>query len=151
MKVHNGQLLNILTLNRTNLSELTDKYMFICLVLDELTFRKYYEKEDEVSIGFLRKRISKKMSLSLYHKPIALLEFWLLEVQVMGLITLSKHKEDGKEIIMTKLTRQGEEAYQKQTYHQIYANLIAAKLSRWLAILAIFVSLIALIVSLVNR
>lgn len=128
------------------MSEFIDKYMFICLVLDELVFRKYYEKEEDVSIAFLCYRINKKMTLSLKSRPIALLEIWLSEMQIMKLITLSKSKE-GNEIIISKLTAQGEKAYQNQTYHQIYANLLAAKRSRVLSIIAIFISVITLVLT----
>lgn len=148
MVSHQNNLLRFLTLDYANLSELIDKYMFISLVLDELTFRKYFEKEEDMSIAFLRKRLHKKMSYTLYNKrPIALLEIWLGEMQVMRLITLSR-SEENKDIIISKLTERGEKAYQEQTYHQIYANLLAAKRSRLLSVIAICISIISIILTL---
>ena len=148
MVAHQNKFYQFFILDYANLSEFIDKYMFFCLVLDELTFRKYYEHEEEVSITFLRKRLHKKMSYSLYNnRPVALLELWLTEMQVMKLLSLSRSKENN-EIIVSKLTEQGELAYQNQTYHQIYANLIAARRSRRLAVTAICISLISIILTL---
>ena len=147
MVSHQNIFFRILTLDYANLSEMIDKYMFICLVLDELIFRKYFEKGEDMSITFLRKRLQKKMSYSLHNRPIALLEVWIFEMQVMKLLTLSTCKENS-EIIVSKLTERGERAYQNQTYHQIYANLLVAKRSRVLAIIAMYISIISLILTL---
>lgn len=147
MVLHKNRFLQFITLDNANLSEFTDKYMFMCLVLEELVFRKYYECEEDVSIAFLRKRLYKKMSYSLLNRPVILLEMWIKDMQIMKLITLSQY-EDNSEVVISRLTESGELAYQNQIYHQIYANLLAAKRSRILAVIAIFLSLFSIVLTL---
>lgn len=145
MKIHNNKLTDLVKLDRSNLSIFLNKYMFICLVLDELAFLKFYEKQDIISSKALYKRIGKMMSYGLQNNPIALLDIWLADMQFMGLIKITISKEYD-EILIYQLTEDGIRAYQNQTFHQIYANLLAAKRSRVLAMIAIGLSLISLLI-----
>ena len=143
MKTHSNNLLRIFTLDSSNLSELNNKYMFICLVLDELAFLKFYEHVGVIPSKTLIQRIYKKMSYNLMCTPIAMLEIWLVDMQFMKLISVSVTEQEG-DIIINGLTEKGEFAYQNQTYHQIYANMIAAKKGRELAVIAIVLSVISI-------
>ena len=147
MVLHKNRFLQFITLDYANLSEFTDKYMFMCLVLEELVFRKYYECEEDVSIAFLRKRLYKKMSYSLLNRPVMLLEMWIKDMQIMKLIILSQYNNNNG-VIISKLTESGEKAYQDQIYHQIYANLLAAKRSRILSVIAICISICSILLTL---
>jgi hypothetical protein len=147
MKRHNNKFPDILTIDKSNMCEFIDKYMFICIVLDELIFRKHFENETRVSYAFLLHRIKKKMTISMKNRPMLLFEMWIVDMRIMKLVKTTHLIEDGKDIIMIEITEKGEMAYQEQIYHQIYANLLSAKQSRILSIIAIMVSLAAALVT----
>lgn len=150
MKTHQNKFCKIITLDKANLSEITDKYMFYCLVLDELSFLKYYERSTEpISSAALQKRVFRKMSYGLMNTPIAQLDIWLVDMQFMKLLSISFSK-DHSQLIVNNLTAQGEAAYQNQTYHQIYTNLVAAKRSRILTVVTIVISFISLVVAVLS-
>lgn len=147
MKRHGNKISEMLVLDKSNLCELIDKYMFICLVLDELIFRKHFENEDKVSSAFLFQRINNKMTISMKNRPILIFDTWLADMKIMKLVKVVPFVEDDRNIIMLEVTEKGEMAYQEQTYHQIYANLLSAKQSRVLSIIAILISVLAVIVT----
>ena len=150
MKTHQNKFNKIITIDKANLSELTDKYMFYCLVLDELAFLKYYKKSNEpISSSALQKRVFGKMSFGLMNTPIAQLDIWLVDMQFMKLLSIS-FSRDHSQLIINNLTENGEIAYQNQTYHQIYANLVAAKRSRILTVVTIVLSFISLVVAVIS-
>ena len=68
---------------------------------------------------------------------------WIAELMFMGLI----ESVEGKSIRL-RLTNEGKESYRQQTFQSIYADLMNARDSRRLSIVAICVSLLALILSL---
>lgn len=150
MKRHNDKFPDILTIDKSNMCELIDKYMFICLVLDELIFRKHFENENKVSYAFLFQRIKNKMTISMKNRPILIYDTWILDMKIMKVVKVAPLIEDDRTIIMLEITEKGEIAYQEQTYHQIYANLLSAKQSRVLSIIAMVISVLAVIVTILQ-
>lgn len=68
---------------------------------------------------------------------------WIAELKFMGLIEYV----DG-ESIRFKLTNAGKESYRQQTFQSIYSDLLNARDSRRLSVVAICISVLALILSL---
>lgn len=68
---------------------------------------------------------------------------WIAELKFMGLV----ESVEGKSIRF-RLTNTGKESYRQQTFQSIYADLINARDSRRLSIVAICISILALILSL---
>lgn len=149
MKRHSNKISEMLVLDKSNWCEFIDKYMFICLVLDELIFRKHFEYENNVSYTFLYQRIKNKMTISMKNRPILQYEMWIHDMRIMRLVKVTQQTENDRNI-MLEITEKGEIAYQEQTYHQIYANLLSAKQSRVLSIIAIVLSVLAIFVTILN-
>ena len=68
---------------------------------------------------------------------------WIAELKFMGLV----ESVEGKSIRF-RLTDAGKESYRQQTFQSIYADLMNARDSRRLSIVAICISILALILSL---
>ena len=68
----------------------------------------------------------------------------------MRLVKVTQQIKDNRNIIILEITEKGEIAYQEQTYHQIYANLLSAKQSRVLSITAIVLSVLAIIATILK-
>lgn len=68
---------------------------------------------------------------------------WIAELKFMGLV----ESVEGKSIRF-RLTDAGKESYRQQTFQSIYADLMNARDSRRLSIVAICISIMALILSL---
>lgn len=149
MKRHSNKISEMLVLDKSNWCEFIDKYMFICLVLDELIFRKHFEYENNVSYTFLYQRIKNKMTISMKNRPILQYEMWIHDMRIMKLVKVTQQTENDRSI-MLEITEKGEIAYQEQTYHQIYANLLSAKQSRVLSIIATVLSVLAIFVTILN-
>ena len=122
--------------------------MFICLTLEELSMLKS-RNEDTISVKHLYERISSKMSLSLKNTALVQMYLWIREMQLMGLIKISRSKKND-EIIINQLAEAGLQAFQKQTFHQIYANMISARESRKIAVVAIVISCLSLLMSILH-
>ena len=150
MKRHNNKISEMLVLDKSNWCEFIDKYMFICLVLDELIFRKHFEHENNVSYTFLHQRIKNKMTISMKNRPMLQYEMWICDMKIMELVKVTQQIKDNRNIIILEITEIGEIAYQEQTYHQIYANLLSAKQSRVLSITAIVLSVLAIIATILK-
>lgn len=71
------------------------------------------------------------------------IERWIAELKFMGLV----ESVEGKSIRF-RLTNAGKESYRQQVFQSIYADLINARDSRRLSIIAICISILALILSL---
>ena len=150
MVVHKNDTIDVLMLDGKNLSDFLDKYMFICIVLEILVEQKYYFKEDSISLGFLHKRIRERINLSLYRRSVALSEKWVKDMEILGLIEITPYQEEHKNLFMIRMTGEGKAAYDKQTFQQIYSNLLSAKQSRVLSYIALIVSLLSLFMSLIR-
>lgn len=150
MRQHRNHISEMLVLDKSNLCEFIDKYMFICLVLDELIFCKHFKHENKVSYSFLYQKIKNKMTISMKNRSMSQYEMWILDMKIMKLVKATPLIENDRNITMLEITEQGEMAYQKQTYHQIYANLLSAKQSKVLSIIAIVLSVLAIIVTILK-
>lgn len=69
---------------------------------------------------------------------------WIAEMKWMGLI--EAYVPEGP--IELSLTEKGKEAYSSQTFHSVFSNLIEAKMSRRIAIVAVTIAIVSLFISL---
>lgn len=120
-----------------------DKYYFYSMTLDSLVRNSRLVQADSISLGFLINDFKKNATRSLWDTPMPLLQVWLGEMVMLGLIEM-REKEDG--VIMLSLSEDGFRAYQEQRFHSISASLFEAKNSRELAIAAIVIAIISVFI-----
>lgn len=124
------------------------KFRVICAVLDYMSVmngsrsqRKPYVMEMFQEEAILQLLINNNI-ISLKHKQDrAHLNMIFSEMKLMGLI-------EGNNGILS-MTPYTIEAYHKQTFHQIYASLLAAEDSRTLGLKTLLISVLAIIITLV--
>lgn len=121
-----------------------NKYYFYSMTLDSLVHNCRLEKAESISTGYLINDFKHLTTWSLWNTPIPILELWLGEMVMLGLVIM-KQKPDGT--IMLSLTEDGFKAYQEQRFHSISASLFEARLSRNLATIAIIAAVISILVS----
>lgn len=120
-----------------------DKYYFYSMTLDSLVRNSRLVRADSISLGFLIDDFKKNATRSLWETPIPLLQIWLGEMVMLGLIEM-REREDG--VIMLSLSEDGFRAYQEQRFHSISASLFEAKNSRELAIAAVIIAIISVFI-----
>lgn len=120
-----------------------DKYYFYSMTLDSLVRNSRLVRADSISLGFLIDDFKKNATRSLWETPMQLLQIWLGEMVMLGLIEM-REREDG--VIMLSLSEEGFLAYQDQRFHSISASLFEAKNSRELAIAAIVIAIISVFI-----
>lgn len=120
-----------------------DKYYFYSMTLDSLVRNSRLVRADSISLGFLIDDFKKNATRSLWETPIPLLQIWLGEMVMLGLIEM-RERED--EVIMLSLSEDGFRAYQEQRFHSISASLFEAKNSRELAIAAVVIAIISVFI-----
>lgn len=126
------------------------KYYVISLVLDTLVRRMVLSssKEVEISFGELMREIWKNSTFDMETKlSAARVEMIVAEMSWMNLIVNTGETSKNPNI---KLTEEGFAAYKDQKYHSIAASLIEAKASRLLATIAIVVSFVTLIATIIS-
>lgn len=128
----------------------TIKYYVISLVLDILVKRIIASNLKEVEISFeeLMQEIWKNSTFDMKWSisPIRV-ELIVAEMSWMNLIVNTGEMSKNPNI---KLKDEGYKAYQDQKYHSMAASLMEAKASRKLSVLAITLSVITLVITLIS-
>ena len=126
------------------------KYYVISLVLDTLVRRMVLSSSTVIEISFeeLMKEIWKNSTSDMEWKLSAKrVELIVAEMSWMSLIVNTGETSKNPNI---KLTEEGFAAYKDQRYHSIAASLMEAKTSRLLATIAIVVSFVTLITTIIS-
>ena len=126
------------------------KYYVISLVLDTLVRRMVVSSSDDIEISFeeLMQEIWKNSTYDMEWKlSAARVELIVAEMSWMNLIVNTGETSKNPNI---KLTQEGFAAYRDQRFHSIAASLMEAKESRLLATIAIVVSFVTLIATIIS-
>lgn len=126
------------------------KYYVISLVLDTLVRRMVIRssKDFEISFEELMQEIWKNGTYDMDWKlSKSKVELIVAEMSWMNLIVKTGETSKNPNI---KLTEEGFAAYKDQRFHSIAASLMEAKESRLLALIAIVVSLVTLIATIIS-
>ena len=126
------------------------KYYVISLVLDILVRRMSISSSGDIEISFeeLMKEIWKNSTYDMEWKlSAARVELIVAEMSWMNLIVNTGETSKNPNI---KLTQEGFAAYKDQRFHSIAASLMEAKESRLLSTIAIVVSLVTLIATIIS-
>lgn len=126
------------------------KYYVISLVLDTLVRRMVISSSKDIEISFeeLMQEIWKNSTFDMEWKlSAARVELIVAEMSWMNLIVNTGETSKNPNI---KLTEEGFAAYKDQRFHSIAASLMEAKESRLLATIAIVVSFITLIATIIS-
>lgn len=126
------------------------KYYVISLVLDILVRRMVIRSSKDIEISFadLMKEIWKNSTFDMEWKlSAARVELIVAEMSWMNLIVNTGETSKNPNI---KLTEEGFAAYKDQRFHSIAASIMEAKESRLLATIAIVVSFITLIATIIS-
>jgi len=126
------------------------KYYVISLVLDTLVRRMVASSSDDIEISFeeLMQEIWKNSTYDMEWKlSAARVELIVAEMSWMNLIVNTGETSKNPNI---KLTQEGFAAYRDQRFHSIAASLMEAKESRLLSTIAIVVSFVTLIATIIS-
>lgn len=126
------------------------KYYVISLVLDTLVRRMVISSSKDIEISFeeLMQEIWKNSTFDMEWKlSKARIELIVAEMSWMNLIVNTGETSKNPNI---KLTEEGFAAYKDQRFHSIAASLMEAKESRLLALIAIVVSFVTLIATIIS-
>ncbi len=126
------------------------KYYVISLVLDILVRRMVVKSSKDIEISFadLMKEIWENSTFDMeWNLSTARVELIVAEMSWMNLIVNTGETSNNPNI---KLTEEGFAAYKDQRFHSIAASLMEAKESRLLATIAIVVSFVTLIATIIS-
>ena len=100
---------------------------------------------ERINEGYITKSIHKTELLKGIKEPEKLVDKWLVDMALIGLIRIEHIPNIGQTVIY--LTEKGLEEYKNQTYHILAANLLEAQESRRLSRVAILVAMTAIVVA----
>jgi len=121
------------------------KYHVITCVLDYLVICKHSDGERFVPTANVKDWLDSQGTFDYAWKvPYAQIQLWMQEMEFLNLIEFGRNREK------IALTEHGYEAYKSQQYHFAYASLLEAKNSRTLSKIAIFISIIAILIAAVG-
>lgn len=126
------------------------KYYVISLVIDTLVRRMVISSSKDIEISFeeLMQEIWKNSTFDMeWNLSTARVELIVSEMSWMNLIVNTGETSKNPNI---KLTEEGFAAYKDQRFHSIAASLMEAKESRRLATIAIVVSFVTLIATIIS-
>lgn len=126
------------------------KYYVMSIVLDVLVKRMIYSnlKEAEISFEELMEEIWKHSTFDMeWNLSAKRVELVVAEMSWMNLIVNTGERCKNPNI---KLLEEGYKAYQDQRFHSIAASLMEAKESRNLSIVALGISLLTLLLTLIS-
>lgn len=118
-----------------------EKYFVFSLTIERLIFQEEIKGLADCSLDSIVESI-KGCSKGKY-KDEEWIGRWIAELKFMGLIESVKG-----ESIQFRLTDAGKESYRQQTFQSVYSELMNARDSRRLSVVAICISVLALILSL---
>lgn len=137
---------NILSIEGRIRKENCTKYYFYSIVLNALAARTQDNSLPPLYLtDFIKDYFNYQVTLDLADTPITKLEYWLQDLVLMGLI---ETQTDNGNLAM-RITKDGLKAYSEQRFNSISASLYEAKQSRRLSCLAIGLSILSLVISLV--
>ena len=124
------------------------KFHIISNVLDCLAIHKFLEGKANVSYKNVVEWLDKRATAAYDESLCVRIELWFHEMIWMGLVSFDEQKQE------LSFTEQGFNAYKKQHFHLAYASLLEAKGSRnlaragfWISVAAVIISVIAIIIA----
>lgn len=136
---------NIKTSRKELLEENASKYLFFAWTLNRLKEFLLCHDAKRINEGYITKSIYKTTLLEGVKEPDNLIEKWLLDMELIGLIKI-EHDPAIKQTLIY-LTKKGLDEYKNQTYHVLAANLLEAQESRRLSKTAIIIAIVSILIS----
>lgn len=129
------------------------KFLIYASVLDILATRTVESvisdsKDCTITFNELKSKMRETDVVARIMKPYSerQINIWISELSWMGLITRVSESTTNSTL---QLTKEGVEAYRNQTFHSVAANLLESRESRRLSIIAIWVAVAAIFISLI--
>lgn len=127
------------------IEENASKYLFFAWTLNRLKEFLLCHDAIRVNEGYITKSIYKTTLLKQLKESDKLIEKWLLDMKLIGLIKI-EHDPAIKQTLIY-LTEKGLDEYKNQTYHVLAANLLEAQESRRLSKIAIIIAIVSILVA----
>ena len=127
------------------IEENASKYLFFAWTLNRL--KEFLLCHDAIRIndGYITKSIYQTTLLKGLKESDKLVEKWLLDMELIGLIKIEYDTTIKQTLIY--LTEKGLEEYKNQTYHVLAANLLESQESRRLSKIAILIAIVSILVA----
>lgn len=139
------KIYDIKTSRKEIIEENASKYLFFAWTLNRLKEFLMCMDAERINEDYITKSIHKTELLKGVKESEKLVDKWLVDMALIGLIRIEHLPNIGQTVIY--LTEKGLEEYKKQTYHILAANLLEAQESRRLSRIAIFVATTAVVVA----
>lgn len=139
------RIYDIKTSRKEIIEENASKYLFFAWTLNRLKEFLMCMDAERINEDYITKSIHKTELLKGVKESEKLVDKWLVDMALIGLIRIEHIPNIGQTVIY--LTEKGLEEYKKQTYHILAANLLEAQESRRLSRIAIFVATTAVVVA----
>jgi hypothetical protein len=136
---------DIKTSRKEIIEENASKYLFFAWTLNRLKEFLLCADAKRINEGYIRKSIHKTELLKGIKEPEKLVDKWLVDMEIIGLIRVEFEPNIQQTLIY--ITEKGIEEYKKQTYHVLAANLLEAQESRRLSKIAIIIAIISVCVA----
>ena len=130
------------------IEENASKYLFFAWTLNRLKEFLLCHDAIRVNEGYITKSIYKTTLLKGLKESDKLIEKWLLDMELIGLIKI-EHDPAIKQTLIY-LTEKGLDEYKNQTYHVLAANLLEAQESRRLSKIAIIIAIVSILIAIVT-
>lgn len=127
------------------IEENASKYLFFAWTLNRLKEFLLCHDAIRVNEGYITKSIYKTTLLKGLKESDNLIEKWLLDMELIGLIKIEH--DPAIEQTLIYLTKKGLDEYKNQTYHVLAANLLEAQESRRLSKTAIIIAIVSILIS----
>ena len=127
------------------IEENASKYLFFAWTLNRLKEFLLCHDAIRVNEGYITKSIYKTTLLKGLKESDNLIEKWLLDMELIGLIKIEH--DPAIEQTLIYLTKKGLDEYKNQTYHVLAANLLEAQESRRLFKTAIIIAIVSILIS----
>ena len=133
------------TSRKSIIEENASKYLFFAWTLNRL--KEFLLCHDAIRIndGYITKSIYQTTLLKGLKESDKLVEKWLLDMELIGLIKIEYDTTIKQTLIY--LTEKGLEEYKNQTYHVLAANLLESQESRRLSKIAIVIAIVSILVA----
>ena len=133
------------TSRKSIIEENASKYLFFAWTLNRLKEFLLCHDAIRVNEGYITKSIYKTTLLKGLKESDKLIEKWLLDMELIGLIKIEH--DPAIEQTLIYLTEKGLDEYKNQTYHVLAANLLEAQESRRLSKIAIIIAIVSILVA----
>lgn len=133
------------TSRKSIIEENASKYLFFAWTLNRLKEFLLCHDAIRVNEGYITKSIYKTTLLKGLKESDKLIEKWLLDMELIGLIKIEYDPAIKQTLIY--LTEKGLDEYKNQTYHVLAANLLEAQESRRLSKTAIIIAIVSILVA----